>query len=243
MRVAVISDIHGNAHALAAVLEAIEAEAPNELWCLGDTVGYGPKPNECCALVAARTQRCLAGNHDLLALGKEVMHDDFNPDAAVSGLWTRTVMDASSRQFLGGLEPQDRADGVELFHASARDPVWEYVLSGEAAAATFELTATPLVLVGHSHVRLAISLADGQLTGGHAPAGTEQDLRGRRWLCNPGSVGQPRDGDPRAAWLLLDLDAGLASFRRTAYAIDATQAEIGDAGLPEPLATRLEHGL
>ncbi len=243
MRVAAISDIHGNAHALQAVLAAIDADAPDAVWCLGDTVGYGPRPNECCSLVREVADVCLVGNHDLLALGADVLEGDFNPDASAAGRWTRDVLDASSRGFLEGLEPEARLERAELFHASARDPVWEYVLGGESALATFELTQAPLVLVGHSHVPFAISLADGELAGAHAPAGTETDLSPGRWLCNPGSVGQPRDGDARAAWLLLDLEAGRASFRRVTYDVSATQAEIREAGLPESLAERLAHGI
>jgi diadenosine tetraphosphatase ApaH/serine/threonine PP2A family protein phosphatase len=243
VRVAVISDIHGNAHALQAVLAAIDAERPDAVWCLGDTVGYGPQPNECCSLVREVAEVCLAGNHDLLALGAVVVEGDFNPDAGAAGRWTKDILDEPSRHFLEGLEPQARLERAELFHASARDPVWEYVLGGEAALATFELTDAPLVLVGHSHVPFAVSLAGDELAGAHAPGGTEEDLSPGRRLCNPGSVGQPRDGDPRAAWLLLDFAAGRASFRRVPYDVKATQAEIRAAGLPESLAGRLAHGI
>jgi diadenosine tetraphosphatase ApaH/serine/threonine PP2A family protein phosphatase len=243
VRVAVISDIHGNFHALRAVLEAIVEERPAAIWCLGDTVGYGPKPNECCALVEESVDLCLAGNHDLLALGKTVLEGDFNPEAASAGSWTAAELTADARTFLGGLEARAYTDGVDLYHGSARDPVWEYVLNGEAARATFALSRSKLVLVGHSHIPLGISLEGDRIEGAHAPFGTELDLSGKRWLCNPGSVGQPRDGDPQAAWLLLDLNGSTASFHRVEYDIDATQAEMRDAGLPEPLAERLVHGL
>ena len=243
MRVAVISDIHANAHALHAVLGAVAREEVDEIWCLGDTVGYGARPNECCSLVQDAAAVCLAGNHDLLALGLEVLEGDFNPDASLSGGWTKDVLDESSLGFLGGLKPEAHLGRAELFHASARDPVWEYVLSGETAMATLELTEAPLVLVGHSHVPFAISLVDDELAGGHAPEGTEIELGPGRRLCNPGSVGQPRDGDARAAWLLVDFAAGRASFRRETYDIQATQSEIRDAGLPLSLAARLGHGV
>ena len=242
MRVAVISDIHGNAQALQAVLAAIEAEAPDAVWCLGDTVGYGPRPNECCSLVQSAADVCLVGNHDLLALGKE-RESEFNVDANTAIRWTRNVLDEPSRVFLESLEPRARLERAELFHASARDPVWEYVLGGESALATFELTEAPLVLVGHSHIPFAISLEGDELEGAHAPGGTETDLFPGRWLCNPGSVGQPRDGDARAAWLLVDFDAGGASYRRVAYDLEATQAAILEAGLPRSLAERLAHGI
>jgi diadenosine tetraphosphatase ApaH/serine/threonine PP2A family protein phosphatase len=242
VRVAVISDIHGNAHACEAVLAAIVEADTDAVWCLGDTVGYGPRPNECCELVKDAADVCLVGNHDLLVLEREVRESEFNVDANTAMRWTREILADQSRAFLSELAPLARLEHAELFHASARDPVWEYVLGGEAAMATFELTHTPLVLVGHSHVPFAISL-DGELSGAHAPAETEIALAPGRRLCNPGSVGQPRDGDSRAAWLLLDLDAGTASFRRVPYDIEATQAEIRDAGLPESLAERLEHGI
>jgi predicted phosphodiesterase len=242
MRVAVISDIHANLHALEAVQAEIDAEQPDALWCLGDLVGYGPRPNECCATVQARADVCLIGNHDLVALGR-LGSEEFNPEAAAAAAWTREALDTASRDFLDSLAPSAGMEHAQLFHASARDPIWEYVLTEEAALATLLLTTAPVVLVGHSHVALSLALADGELvSGGLARAGTRVDLDGRRWLLNPGSVGQPRDGDPRAAWLLLDFDARFASFRRVAYSIERTQNELREAGLPEPLATRLGVG-
>jgi predicted phosphodiesterase len=243
MRVAVISDIHGNLHALEAVLAEIERAQPDALWCLGDHVGYGPRPNECCEAVRVQADLALVGNHDLLALGKTVLEDDFNPDAAAAARWTRGVLDQQALRFLDGLEPAAKTAEAELFHASPRDPVWEYVLSGETALAALELTSAPIVLVGHSHVALAIVLAGRSLEGAAAAAGAEKDLSAGRWLLNPGSVGQPRDGDARAAWLLLDLDAGRATFHRVEYSIEQTQAEILEAGLPPGLAERLSSGV
>jgi predicted phosphodiesterase len=241
MRVAVISDIHGNEHALAAVLEEVDTAAPDAIWCLGDVVGYGPAPNECCAIVAGRADLCLVGNHDLVVLGKLDV-TDFNGDAAAAALWTRQVLDNTSHAFLQPLEPSAELDGAQLFHASPRDPVWDYVLSTEAAYASLVSTHAPVVLVGHSHVALAIGLVDTELLGGAAPAGTRIELEGR-WLLNPGSVGQPRDGDPRAAWLLLDTDENFAEFHRVAYPIERTQSAMRAAGLPEPLAARLAQGI
>jgi predicted phosphodiesterase len=240
MRVAVISDIHANAHALAAVLAEIDEAGVDALWCLGDTVGYGPRPNECCETVAARADLCLVGNHDLVVLG-ELAVSDFNDEAAAAATWTAGVLTEESRSFLAGLRSSAAVEGVDLFHASARDPVWEYVLTDEAARASFDLTQSPLVLVGHSHVALALNGNGKAVEGGAAPDGTELELRGR-WLLNPGSVGQPRDGDPRAAWLLLDLERRFALFRRVAYPIERTQDEMRERGLPSALAARLERG-
>ena len=238
-RIAVISDIHGNRHALDAVLAEIDRERPDVLWCLGDTVGYGPSPNECCDAVRTRADLCLVGNHDLAALG-HVDLAEFNHDAAAAARWTQSALTPASRAFLETLRPAARTDGAELYHASPLDPVWEYVLSDEAALAALDATDAPVVLVGHSHVALAILLGGGGLR--LAPNGTEVDLAAGRWLLNPGSVGQPRDGDPRAAWLLLDLDRRFAGFRRVPYDITATQTESRAAGLPESLALRLKLG-
>jgi predicted phosphodiesterase len=241
MRVAVVSDIHSNLHALEAVLAAIEAEAPDELWCLGDLVGYGPRPNECCATIAERAEVCLAGNHDLAVRGT-IDLEEFGGEAAVAARWTRDVLEPQAQELLDRLEPTGAAHGVALYHGSARDPIWEYVLSDEGALATLELADSPLVLVGHSHVALQVVDSAEALAGGIARADTQLELGGARALLNPGSVGQPRDGDPRAAYLLLDLEARHASFRRVAYDVERTQREMRDAGLPEILAGRLALG-
>jgi predicted phosphodiesterase len=242
MRVAVVSDIHSNLHALEAVLAAIDAEAPDELWCLGDLVGYGPRPNECCAMIAERADVCLAGNHDLAVRGT-IDLAEFHGDAGLAASWTRDVLEAQWQALLQRLEPEGTAHGVALYHGSARDPIWEYVLDDEAALATLELAGSSLVLVGHSHVALRVVQSGDELEGGVAQAGTELEVRDVRALLNPGSVGQPRDGNPRAAYLLLDLDAQHASFRRVEYDIERTQREMRDAGLPEMLAGRLELGM
>jgi diadenosine tetraphosphatase ApaH/serine/threonine PP2A family protein phosphatase len=241
MRVAVVSDIHSNLHALEAILAAIDTEAPDELWCLGDLVGYGPRPNECCAAIAERADVCLAGNHDLAVRGT-IDLEEFGGEAAVAARWTREVLAPGAQELLDRLEPEGTAHDVALYHGSARDPIWEYVLSDEGARATLELTDAALVLVGHSHVALQVVQSEAEISGGGAPAGTELELGGVRALLNPGSVGQPRDGDPRAAYLLLDLDTQHATFRRVEYDVKRTQREIRDAGLPEMLAGRLELG-
>ena len=246
MRVAVLSDIHANLHALEAVLAEIDREAPDAVWCLGDVVGYGPQPTRCCELVAARADLCLAGNHDLGALGAIDVDSTFSPDAALAARWTAARLTDADRRFLASLGPSATLPEAGLYHGSPRDPGWEYVLTEESAAAALTLEPRPLVLVGHSHVALAIGLPEGpgaELEGGLAREGTVVALASGRWLLNPGSVGQPRDGDPRAAWLLLDFERRTASFRRKAYDVAATQREIRAAGLPESLAARLESGI
>jgi len=240
-RVAVISDVHGNRHALDAVLDAVAGERPDELWCLGDLVGYGPRPNECCRTVAGRADLCLAGNHDLVVLGSLSIHD-FAGDAATAARWTQTVLADDVREFLTGLQSSGNRDGVELFHGSARDPVWEYVLGEEAAWRTLQATTAAIILVGHSHIPLAISLEGEVLAGGLAPDGTVIELESGRWLLNPGSVGQPRDGDPRAAYMLLE-PGRRASFHRVEYPVERTQKEMRELGLPEGLAERLAQGV
>jgi predicted phosphodiesterase len=241
MRVAVVSDIHSNLHALEAVLAALESDAPDELWCLGDIVGYGPRPDECCALVAARAQVCLAGNHDLAIRGT-IDLDEFHGDAAIAARLNRDALSPESHAFLDRLEPQGRSHDVALYHGSARDPVWEYVLSDEAARTTLAISGSKLALVGHSHVALHLAESGREMEGGLAPAGTVLALGDAPTLLNPGSVGQPRDGDPRAAYLLLDLDERRAEFRRVSYDIARTQSEMADVGLPSALAARLAVG-
>ena len=242
MRVAVISDIHGNLHALRAVLDAVGGEEVDALWCLGDLVGYGPRPNECCEEVERAASLCLVGNHDLGVLGR-IPLEDFTDDAAAAARWSQSVLSDGARAYLEGLQSLASAEDVELFHASPRDPVWEYVLGQEAALAALHLTSAPIVLVGHSHVALAFVLEDETLDGAAVPGGAELDLSSGRFLLNPGSVGQPRDGDPRAAYLVLDLDARQALYRRVPYPIEHTQEEIRERGLPEALADRLAHGV
>jgi diadenosine tetraphosphatase ApaH/serine/threonine PP2A family protein phosphatase len=233
--------VHGNARALEAVLAHLERDRPDAIWCLGDTVGYGARPNDCCALVEAMCTLCLAGNHDLVVSGA-IDIEEFNHDAAAAARWSRDVLSDKSRAWLNGLEPTAVAEGLELYHASPRDPVWEYVLSEYVALASLQATKSQVVLVGHSHVALALGLVDAQLVGGLAPEGSGVSFAENRWLLNPGSVGQPRDGDPRAAYLELDLEAKTAAFRRVEYDVAGTQREIREAGLPEGLASRLASG-
>lgn len=242
MKIAVVSDVHSNLHALEAVLAEVDAEGFDALWCLGDVVGYGPRPNECVALLQQRAAICLAGNHDLVVTGK-ISLATFAGDAGAAAAWTQEALDETARAYLDSLLPQATAPGAELFHGSPRDPVWDYVLSESAALASFGLTTAPLVLVGHSHVALELADDGAEVRGDQAPAGTVVELAGARRLLNPGSVGQPRDGDPRAAWLAVDNEAHRATFRRTEYPVGRTQTEMREAGLPEVLAERLEHGI
>ena len=174
MRIAVLSDVHANLHALEAVLAEVDAGGFDELWCLGDVVGYGPRPNECSALLRERATVCLAGNHDLVVLGKIPM-TAFADDAGVAARWTQRALADEARAFLEGLEPLATVPGAELFHGSPRDPVWDYVLSEDAARQSFAATSEPLILVGHSHVALELSSYGVGIRGGTAAAGTQVD--------------------------------------------------------------------
>jgi predicted phosphodiesterase len=242
----VISDVHANLAALEAVLEAIDDRA-EEVWCLGDVVGYGPRPNECAEIVKDRCTLVLAGNHDLAACGRvDVRY--FTPEAARAIRWTREVLRAAVETWLAALSPSADRGRVVLFHGSPADPVWEYILTAEAAAAALTATTADVVLVGHTHAALAAWLLDARLAGGRAGPAFELRLDdGRRALLNPGSVGQPRDADNRAAWLWLWLgDDGAperCQFQRTRYDIARTQSEIVAAGLPQHLADRLSFGM
>ena len=241
-RIALLSDVHGNLPAFQAVLADIERVGVDAQWCLGDLVGYGAQPDECVALAREECDLCLIGNHDLAAIDKLEV-DDFSMNAAIAATWTREHIAGESVAYLQELEPADESQALGLYHASPRDPVWEYVLSTVAAGECMDEMAPRVGAVGHSHVALWFGRANGGATSGEqARAGTELDLSEGDWIVNPGSVGQPRDGDPQAAWLLLDLEGWKASWRRVEYPIDDAAQAIREAGLPGALADRLYHG-
>jgi diadenosine tetraphosphatase ApaH/serine/threonine PP2A family protein phosphatase len=242
MRVAIASDVHGNRQAFEAVIAAAEDAGADELWCLGDLVGYGGEPDDCVALAAEHCAVCLAGNHDLAVTG-ELPIDEFSRGAALAVRWTREVVAHETLTFLRDLRPSGAAEGFGLFHASPRDPIWEYVLSTLTAELCLDATAFRVSFVGHSHVALAFHRPTGQpASGSTRKAGETVDLSSGEWLLNPGGAGQPRDGDPRAAWLLLDTSRLVAEWRRTEYDIAGAQAAIRAARLPDSLAERLRHG-
>jgi diadenosine tetraphosphatase ApaH/serine/threonine PP2A family protein phosphatase len=242
MRVAIATDIHGNRHAFEAVIDAAERDGAEELWCLGDLVGYGGDPDASVALARRHCSVCLAGNHDL-AVVDVLSLEEFSRGAALAAKWTRDVISPETRDFLLSLKPEGSAQGVGLFHASPRDPIWEYVLSGLTAELCFDVTDFRVSLIGHSHVALSFDRQEGSPASGTTrKEGTELDLEKGQWLINPGSTGQPRDGDPRAAWLLLDTDRWTATYRRAEYDIAGAQAAIRAANLPDSLAERLQHG-
>ena len=242
MRVAIVSDVHGNRHAFEAVLDAIEESECEEMWCLGDLVGYGAEPDACVELARRHAAICLAGNHDLGVRGT-IPLEEFSRGAALAATWTQTTITPETREYLDKLEPQLLDEQVGLYHASPRDPVWEYVLSPLQADLCLDVQTHRVCLIGHSHVALSFWRQPGApATGQTRDSDEELELDDGEWLINPGSVGQPRDGDPRAAWLELDIDGRNAVYRRTDYDIQGAAAAIREARLPDSLAERLSYG-
>lgn len=245
MRVAVLSDVHSNLPALEAVLEAAVEVGVEEHWCLGDVVGYGAQPDPCAELVRERCSICLVGNHDLAALG-DLDISSFSETAKAAVEWTQENASAATLDFLRELDPAGSRAGVDLFHASPRDPIWEYVLSTDQAEAGMDAQGERIALIGHSHVSLFFTRPEGARHGEAqgAQAGDQAllALESGTWLLNPGSVGQPRDGDPRAAWMELDTEDWTARFHRTPYDVATAAETILAAGLPSQLAERLEIG-
>jgi predicted phosphodiesterase len=245
VRIAVLSDIHSNLEALDAVLGRARDEGVDATYVLGDIVGYGADPDAVVARLAEQpSATCIAGNHDLAATGR---FDTawFNSIATEAIEWTVEVMEETTRAFLSGLEPTgDAAEGL-LVHGSVVDPAAEYVLSVEAARASFNAAAFVRCFFGHTHLPTLFTDEGGRIDGialrdGELVSLTSND--GTRFMINPGSVGQPRDGDPRASMMVMDTDRASAVVHRVPYAIDTAAGKIRDAGLPVALADRLSLG-
>ena len=245
MKVAVISDIHANLPALETVLAAIDEAGVDQIWCLGDAVGYGADPVPCIDLLADRCEVCLAGNHDLAVLDR-IELSTFSPSAAAAVVWTRGNLGDDGLSRLAALvgEAADEREGIGLYHGSPRDPVWEYVIEPGQAEDCLDIQPQRVALVGHSHVAVYFIRIDelARVSSVLAPDGTEAKMDAGRWLVNPGSVGQPRDGDPRAAWMELETGSMTARFHRVEYPVDAAAEAIRKAGLPDHLADRLHQG-
>lgn len=243
MLLGILSDPHANLPALQTVLGDVERVRPDSLICLGDFVGYGAQPNEVVAALKGRCSVSLLGNHDLVALGKPGIDvSDFNPAAAQSAQWTRDQLDATTRDFLANLQPRERFEGLELAHASLRDPIWEYILDQRVAAANFEAFDFDIAIVGHTHVPAIYRLVGGSVDGIYPKPDEVHSIDRGRFLLNPGGIGQPRDGDPRASWATLDTEARTFTVRRLDYPITEAQRAIREAGLPPILADRLSTG-
>jgi len=243
MRIVLLSDIHSNLVALEAVLNA--AGSFDALWCIGDTIGYGPCPNECVELMRQHAQIAITGNHDLASLGKIDLRD-FNPDARKANLWNGNQLQPENRAWLEPLPPSFHVDKQFLVaHGSPREPIWEYLLMPEQAVANFELFANQVCIVGHSHIQLGFRMRKGtELAERFLPDnGRAIELNSStRYIINPGSVGQPRDQDPRAAFAVFDTSTNNIRFHRVAYDIGKTQRQMQECGLPFDLIRRLEFG-
>jgi diadenosine tetraphosphatase ApaH/serine/threonine PP2A family protein phosphatase len=242
MLIAIVSDIHSNLIALEAVLEQLPPY--DQLWCLGDTIGYGPQPNECLQYMRDLATHTLSGNHDLGCLGK-VSLVDFNDIARTANEWNGKQLLPDLRAYLD-TQPSALATehGATLAHASPRDPVWEYIDTLAIAQDNLRFFSSQICFVGHTHVpmRFACDL-DGRVEFGHMQRGSVIQLQPNvRYIVNPGSVGQPRDQNPQAAYALWDTAAGTIRFERIGYDIAATQKQILEAGLPPELAERLALG-
>lgn len=243
MRYLVLSDIHANLEALEAVLAAAEGKYDAVL-SLGDIVGYGANPNEAVSRVRdLEPVRSLVGNHDLVAIDR-LDTESFNTHARAAAEWTSPILTPEARSYLEGIAPHDSGEGFELFHASPRDPIWEYMEETWQGSPNFEAFDAPLSFVGHTHVpRVFDEGPDGRVTVRKPAAGETLHLKSDlRYIINPGGVGQPRNGDPRAAYGIWDTDDCTFEFERVPYDVETTQRKIREAGLPEILAARLPHG-
>ncbi|MCY3555752.1 MAG: metallophosphoesterase family protein [Gemmatimonadetes bacterium] len=248
MRYGILSDIHGNLEALDAVLEAMAGERIGHYLCLGDIVGYGASPNACLDRVSGLTTDVIAGNHDHAAIGKLDI-SSFNPYAAEAALWTRRQLTPDGRRYLGGMPYVWRNDDLFIVHASpARPEEWTYLTSPWQADEAFEAIPADLALctLGHTHVPLIFEKRNAEDRSRQVPSSALElalDLASERsYIVNVGSVGQPRDGDPRAAYCVYDTEMKQIEIKRVAYDLETAQRKIRKAGLPDLLAERLEFG-
>jgi predicted phosphodiesterase len=240
MRYAILADIHSNLDAFEAVLRDIDDKGgANELWCLGDVVGYGPDPSECIALLLRHPHLCVAGNHDWAAIGKIDIRD-FNPHAAEACRWTGGRLTPEDIDYLEGLPLRLESGDFTIVHGSPREPIWEYVMSAAAAEENFACFETKYCLIGHSHVPAVFELSDNSCS--LEEMASPLKLGERRLIVNCGSVGQPRDGDPRAAYAIYDAGEQVINHYRVQYDVARVQQRMVSLGLPRFLAERLGHG-
>jgi diadenosine tetraphosphatase ApaH/serine/threonine PP2A family protein phosphatase len=242
MRYAILGDIHSNLIAFEAVLRDLEVSGGfDKIWCLGDVVGYGPDPHECIELLQQYEHICVAGNHDWAAVDQiDVSH--FNPDAALANRWTGQNITQDDKEYLEFLPPSLNESGFTLVHGSPREPIWEYLFSIDVAKENFEIFTTPYCFVGHSHIPLFFEYIDDTVILQKFPDNAVVLLGDNRMIINPGSVGQPRDRDPRASYALYDSEIGTVHHYRVEYDIAATQQKMREKNLPEFLIERLEYG-
>lgn len=241
MRILIISDIHANLTALEAVLK--NAGFFEAVWCLGDLVGYGPDPNECIARVRHLPNlKCIQGNHDAAVLG-ELDNAAFNDEARLAIEWTQTILTDESKAFLKDLPPSLDLNGVTLAHGSPRHPIWEYLLDTSTATRNFKYFSTDYCFVGHTHLPVIFHLnKEGHTANLHIPEPNRSIILTPRAIINPGSVGQPRDRDPRAAYAIFTPEENTWDFRRIDYDIGAVQDRMKTAGLSEKHIQRISSG-
>jgi diadenosine tetraphosphatase ApaH/serine/threonine PP2A family protein phosphatase len=240
VRVAVVSDIHGNLPALDAVIAALRPF--DRLWQLGDIVGYGPQPDEVVARLREFGAEGVRGNHDAAAIG-QLSTGAFNEDARAAVEWTAARIAPETRDWLSSLPEVEAAGDFTLVHGSPRDPIWEYLFSSAVASQNLASFSTPHCLVGHTHIPAAFRQDDGHMETVSPAPGSHVVLDARRAFLNPGSVGQPRDGDPRACGMMLDTDRAIAEWHRVEYPVATVQTLMEDLGLPSRLIERLSFGL
>jgi predicted phosphodiesterase len=241
MRYLIISDIHANLTAFEAVLEDAHGEW-DVIWCLGDIVGYGPDPNECVRKLREFDHIALSGNHDWAVLDRLDLHT-FNEEAYRAILWTQDILKDENKEYLESL-PSTLVQGeFTLAHGSPRQPVWEYLVNERLALENFKVIETHYCLVGHSHAPLIFVELNEKVVDMYAPVYFQPlQLDGPRLIINPGSVGQPRDYDPRAAYGLLNTDTMVWEHRRVEYQVEKTQERMAAFDLPIRLINRLQFG-
>lgn len=244
MRIAIIADVHSNLVALTAVLDDIErGGGVDGVWCLGDVVGYGPEPSACIERLREMAAVCIAGNHDHAASVK-INIADFNSAAAAASRWTMRQLSPEEKEYLGELPTRLTRGDFTLVHGSPRGPLWEYMDAAVVAAGNLAHFETRYCLVGHTHVPMVFTAAEnGDVEARHWTTGDPVVIGKAKLIINPGSVGQPRDGDPRASYALYDSDEGSLRLYRIGYDVRTTQKRMQALGLPERLITRLEYGL
>jgi predicted phosphodiesterase len=243
MRILVISDVHANLVALETVLA--EIGPVDDIWSLGDIVGYGPRPRQCVERVREiAPNMSVIGNHDWASIGRLDL-SDFNPVARYASYWTTMQLSSEHLEYLESLPNRMIESEWTLVHGSPQHPVWEYVYNARIAAANFAFFDTQLCFLGHTHIQLYISEeAAMSNTAPHQPRDGEQlDVSAGRFMINPGSVGQPRDGDPRAGCAIFEPEQMRVTFFRIPYCVEETQSQMQEVGLPESLVLRLGMGV
>ena len=242
MRIQLLADVHSNLNALHAVLRDAEARGPVEaLWCLGDLVNYGPDPGPCLKVLREQGALSIMGNHDAAAVGA-LPTEDFSLDAAAAMVWTQAQLTVDEAEFLSALPVTVEREDCTLVHGSLRGPLWEYLVTPQDAEQSFLLLNTPLCLIGHTHLPSVFLWSDGHCSGAYLRSEDSIEVTGKRLIYNPGGVGQPRDGDPRASYALFDTGRGTITHYRVEYNIAAVQERMAAAGLPDHLIGRLARG-